>query len=86
MMEKNPNYPLKVHYCKWCKVPSEYCYLLSENLEKCKEWLLKERKPELIALFEEIYGEKPAVEASADAVNPTGEETGDKEEEKEGEK
>jgi hypothetical protein len=86
MMEKNPNYPLKVHYCKWCKVPSEYCYLLSENLEKCKEWLLKERKPELIALFEEIYGEKPAVEASADAANPTGEETGDKEEEKEGEK
>lgn len=59
VMDKNPDYPLKVHYCKWCKVPAEYCYLLSENLDKCKEWLLKERKPDLIALYEEIYGERP---------------------------
>jgi hypothetical protein len=51
MLSKNPDYPLFVHYCKFCKVPSEYCYLLSEDIEKCKAWLLKERKPQLLAVY-----------------------------------
>jgi len=48
---------LKVHYCKFCKVPPEYCYMLAENIEDCKKWLLKERKPELIEIYKKIYGE-----------------------------
>lgn len=39
--EKNPNYPLNVLECKWCRVPYEYCDYVSENLERCKEWMLK---------------------------------------------
>ncbi len=36
--------------------------MLSEDIEKCKTALLQERKPHLIALCKEIYGDTGGVE------------------------
>lgn len=79
MLPKNPDYPLDVHYCKWCKVPPEYCEFLSEDIEKCKEWLLKQRKPHLMAIYKELYGE---IKVKEDAAEGEGDNSEPEEEEK----